>query len=177
MWDCSSIRTDCCARRGASLRVPECSDHPPWSRWRHANDPYGKVRDLLLRAGESLMIRAFRRPKQGFDLLRDAPDKFGRNVLIPRRHGHLRPTHELHHGTSRHTEHKEHGGRRMARIVQSGISYSCRLEQCLPFVMISPWIDRAAVGLGEYPITFLPEFRGLLAFPTLCCLMLTQCPQ
>jgi hypothetical protein len=119
------------------------------------------------------MIRAFRRPKQGFDLLCDAPDKFGRDVLIPRRHGHLRPTHELHHGTSRHTEHKEHGRRRMARVVQSGISHSCGLEQCLPFVMISPWIDRTAVGLGEYPIAFLSEFRGLLAFPVLCRLMLT----
>src|SRR6185437_1228078 len=32
---------------------------------------------------------AFRRPQQGFDLLCDAPDKFGRDVLIPCRHGHL----------------------------------------------------------------------------------------
>jgi hypothetical protein len=120
---------------------------------------------------------AFRRPQQGFDLLCDAPDKFGRDVLIPCRHGHLGPSHELHHGTSRHTENKEHSRRRVTRVVQSGISHPCGLEQCLPFVMISPWIDRAAVGLGEYPTTFLPEFRCMLALPILCCLMLTQCPQ
>jgi hypothetical protein len=176
----TAAHTEATARRTAvaiglarRLRVPESFDHAPWSRWRHANDPHGKVRDVLLRAGESLMTRAFRRPQQGFDLLCDAPDKLGRDVLIPRRHGHLRPTHELHYGTGRHTEHKEHGRRRVTCVVQSSVSHSCGLEQCLPFVVISPWIDRTAVGLGEYPITFLPEFRGLLALPILCCLMLT----
>jgi len=109
-------------------------------------------------------------------LLCDASDKFGRDVLIPRRHGHLRPTHELHHGTGRNTKHEQHGCRRVTRVVQSSISYSSGYEQRFPFIVIGAWIDRATVGLGEYPITFLPEFCRLLALFVLCCLVLTQRP-
>jgi hypothetical protein len=58
--------------------------------------------------------------------------------------------------------------------VQSTISYSCGFEQGFPFVMIRAWIDRTTVGLSEYPITFLSEFRRLFALFVLPFLMLTQ---
>ena len=104
--------------------------------------PEGAVVSVLVSIGipRPLLFR----PQQTADLGCDRPPDRVRHVLVARGHGRTRPAHDPHHRALRNAKNEQHRRRSVPGIVKPAITYTSRLKERLPSVVIGGRIERAA---------------------------------
>lgn len=110
--------------------------------------------DMFQLLGLRLLLVAS--PNEASNLRRDvAPDGAG-EVLVPDHHVGLRPSHDPHHRPVRDAEKQEHRRRRVPRVMESGVTNTCRGEQLLPSRVVGSRVHGGAEPVREHPSALGP---------------------
>src|SRR6266480_8007954 len=78
-------------------------------------------------------------------------------------HRTVRPAHDIHNGSFWDTKEQQGSCGRVACVVQPRLANPGLFEQSLPLVLITAWVYRLAVRLGEHPAALVPLGPSVLS--------------